>query len=216
MKQKLFYTIEGRILITGLILFFLLLIVIGYFATFDVETAKTLSIAFLAHTFGGRAAGIGLCIMSGFGSTATIVYNFYLEVLIVCFAYSIFVLTANNYIRVMWVANLMERLSQKALEQKDKVRSFGWIGLFVFVMLPLPVTGPVMGSVIGYMLRINLFKNFSATGAGTLSAIIVWFFCFDFLEQRYHIIQYVFAGLVILALLSHHKAILKLLFGKKT
>ncbi|MCP3872278.1 MAG: small multi-drug export protein [Desulfobacteraceae bacterium] len=214
MKQKLFYTVEGRIFLTGLMLSLLLLIVIGYFATIDIETAKTLGLAFFAHTFGGRAAGIGLCIMNGFGPILTIGYNFYLEVLIVCFTYSIFVLTTNNYIRIIWVTNLIERLTQKAIEQKDKVQTFGWIGLFLFVMLPLPVTGPVMGSVIGYMLRINLVKNFSATGSGTLAAIIVWFFCFDFLEQRFHVIQYVFVGVVILALLSHYKPIIKFLFGK--
>ena len=216
MKQKLFYTNEGKILLTGLLLSLLLLIVIGYFATIDIEIAKTLGLTFFVHSFGGRAAGIGLCIMNGFGPVVTIVYNFYLEALIVCFTYSIFVLTTNNYIKVIWVTNLMQRLAQKAVEQKDKVESYGWIGLFLFVMLPLPVTGPVMGSVIGYMLKVNLFKNFSATGSGTFSAIVVWFFCFDFLEQRFHVIQYVFAGIVILALLSHHKAIIKLLFGKKS
>ncbi len=216
MKQKLFNTTEGRIFLTGLMLSLLLLITIGYFTYIDIGTAQTLTLAFFAHTFGGRAAGIGLCIMQGFGPTITIAYNFYLEVLIVCFAYSIFVLTTNNYIRVMWVANLIERLAQKAVEQKDKVQSFGWIGLFIFVMLPLPVTGPVMGSVIGYMLGINLFKNFSAIGSGTLAAIIVWFFCFDFLEQRFHVIQYVFAAIVILALLSHRKAIIKFFKGKKS
>ena len=216
MKQKLFNTTEGRIFLTGLMLSLLLLITIGYFTYIDIGTAKTLTLAFFAHTFGGRAAGIGLCIMQGFGPVITIAYNFYLEVLIVCFAYSIFVLTTNNYIRVMWVANLIERLTQKAVEQKDKVQSFGWIGLFIFVMLPLPVTGPAMGSVIGYMLGINLFKNFSAIGSGTLAAIIVWFFCFDFLEQRFHVIQYVFAAIVILALLSHRKAIIKFFKGKKS
>ncbi len=216
MKQKLFYTTEGRILFTGFMLSLLLLIIIGYFVTIDIQTAKTLVLTFFAHTFGGRAAGIGLCIMNEFGPTVTILYNFYLEVLIVCFTYSVFVLTTNNYIQIIWVKNFIERLSQKAIEQKEKIHSFGWVGLFIFVMLPLPVTGPVVGSVIGYMLGINLFKNFSAIGSGTLTAIIVWFFCFDFLEQRFHVIQYVFAGIVILALLSHHKAIIKVLFGKKS
>ncbi|MDY0220660.1 MAG: small multi-drug export protein [Desulfobacterium sp.] len=214
-QQRLFPTVEGRILIIGAILFFLLLVVTGYYAAVDIETAKTLGMVFIAHTFGGRAAGIGLCIMNGYGPTFTIVYNFYLEVLIVCFAYSFFVLTANNYVRVRWVTNLMERLSQKALEQREKVRSFGWIGIFVFVMLPLPATGPVMGSIIGYMLRISLVRNFTATASGTLTAIIVWFFCFDFLEDRFHAIQYVFAGILLLLLISHRKAIFRLLFGKK-
>jgi uncharacterized membrane protein len=215
MKQKLFATTEGRVLFTGILLSLLLLIVIGYAAVIDIEIAKTLGLTFLVHTFGGRAAGIGLCIMSDFGPIATITYNFYLEALIVCFAYSIFVLTTNNTIRVMWVANVIERISGKALEQKDKVQAFGWAGLFIFVMLPLPVTGPVMGSVIGYMLRINLIKNFSATGTGTLAAIIVWFFCFDFLEQRFHAIQYIFAAIVILALFSRRKAVYNFFFGKK-
>ncbi len=215
MKQKLFYTIEGRILVTGFILFFLLLIAIGYVATIDIEVAGALSMAFLVHTFGGRAAGIGLCIMNGLGPAITIGYNFYLEILIVCFTYSIFVLTTNKYIRIIWVANLMDNLANKALTYKTKVQSYGWIGLFLFVMLPFPLTGPVIGSVIGYILKINLFKNFSATGLGTLTAIIVWFFCFDFLEQQFHVIQYVFAGLIILALISHRKAIIKFLRGIK-
>jgi len=113
------------------------------------------------------------------------------------------------------VTNLMDKVAGKALVHKAKIQSYGWIGLFLFVMLPFPLTGPVIGSVIGYMLNINLFKNFSATCIGTLTAIIVWFFCFDFLEQQFHVIQYVFAGLIILALISHRKAVIKLLRGAK-
>ena len=215
MRQKIFSTNEGKILLTGFLLTALLFIIIGYFAIVNVETAKTLALTFAVHTFGGRAAGIGLCIMNGFGSIITIGYNFYLEILIVCFTYPIFVLTTNNYITVKWITNIIDRLTKKAVEQKEKIQSYGWIGLFIFVMLPLPVTGPVVGAVIGSMLRVSLIKNFSAIGSGTLAAIIVWFYCFDFLEQRFHAIQYIFAGVVLLALLSHRKAIMKLLFGPK-
>jgi len=215
MKQKLFYTTEGKIFITGVLLSLLLLMVIGYFLIVDLEVAKTLGVVFIAHTFGGRAAGIGLCIINNFGATSTILYNFYLEVLIVCYTYSIFVLTANNYIRVAWVTNFMKKLSAKAVEQKEKIHSFGWIGIFLFVMLPLPGTGPVVGSVIGYMLKINLAKNFSATASGTMAAIIIWFYCFDFLEDKLHVIQYVFAAIVIIVVITHYKAIKNFLFGKK-
>lgn len=214
MKQKIFGTTEGKILITGMVLSVLLLAVIGYFALVNPDIAKTLGLAFFAHAIGGRAAGIGLCMMNNFGPIATILYNFYLEVLIVCFTYSIFVLTATNYIRVAWVTRFMERLSDKALEQKEKIQSFGWIGLFLFVMAPLPVTGPVVGSVIGYMLRIKLSRNFSATGSGTLAAIIIWFYCFDFLEQRFHAIQYVFGAIIVIVLITHYKPIKNFLFGK--
>jgi len=88
MKQKLYQTTEGKILFAGVLLSLALLIVIGYFAVMDMEIAKILVLTLIAHTFGGRAAGIGICIMNDFGPIVTIGYNFYLEVLIVCFTYS--------------------------------------------------------------------------------------------------------------------------------
>lgn len=215
MQQKLYQTIEGKILFTGILLSLVLLIVIGYFAAVDIETAKTLVLAFFAHSFGGRAAGIGLCIMNDFGATATIGYNFYLEVLIVCFTYSMFVLTVSNYVQVLWLRRVMEKITHNALEQKDKIEAYGWVGIFLFVMAPLPMTGPVVGSIIGYMIRVPLIKNIAATFGGTLTAIVIWFFSFDFMEQRFHVIQYVFAGIILLVILSKYKSIKHFFFGKK-
>ena len=215
MKKKLYQTTEGRILFAGLILFLLLLMAVGYFAVMDFEKAKILVLTFLAHTFGGRAAGIGICIINDFGPLLTIGYNFYLEILIVCFTYSIFVLTVTNYVQIPWLRRMMEKITHNALEQKDKIEAYGWLGIFLFVMAPFFMTGPVVGSVIGYMIRVPLIKNLGATFGGTLTAIIIWFYCFDFMEQRFHVIQYVFAGIVIIVILSKYKSIKNFLFGKK-
>ncbi|MCD4675235.1 MAG: small multi-drug export protein [Desulfobacula sp.] len=207
MKHTILNTIEGRLLLCGFLLSFLLIIFIGFYGIADLQTAKILILVFIAHIFGGRAAGIGLCILNGFGALPTIVYNFYIEVLIVCFTYAGFVLSTTNYLRNEWLIKFMARLTGKALEQKEKIEPLGWIGIFFFVMAPLPVTGPVVGSIIGYMLRLSLFRNFSATFLGTLTAIIVWFYCFDFLEQRFHMIQYLFAAIVIIVLIPYLKKI---------
>ncbi len=184
-----------------------LLAVIVYFAFVDSELSEVLALTFLAHTFGGRAAGIGLCILNDFGSIATIGYNFYLEVLIVCFTYGLFVLTTIDYLQIKWLDTIISRLAQKAQEQKTRIESYGWIGIFLFVMVPLPVTGPVTGSIIGYMLGLKPVKNFSATLLGTLSAIVIWFYCFDFLEERFHMIQYIFGAIVLVVLLPYLKGI---------
>ena len=215
MTQKIFNTTEGRIFLAGIVLSVLLLMVVGYFAVVDMKIAKILVLIFLAHTIGGRAAGIGLCIMNNFGPIVTICYNFYLEVLIVCFTYSIFVLSVNNYIQIPWLLRMMEKISNNALEQKDKIEAYGWIGIFLFVMAPFFMTGPMIGSIIGYMIRIPLVKNLSATFGGTLTAIIIWFFCFDFMNHQFHIIQYIFAAIVIIVVLSKYKTIKNFLFGIK-
>ncbi len=198
---------SAKILFTGIILGTILLAVIVYFAFVDSELSKVLVLTFFAHTFGGRAAGIGLCIINEFGSIATIGYNFYLEVLIVCLTYGVFVLTTIDYLQIKWLNAIINRLAQKAQEQKARIESYGWIGIFLFVMVPLPVTGPVTGSIIGYMLGLKLIKNFSATLLGTLSAIIIWFYCFDFLEERFHMIQYIFGAIVLIVLLPYLKGI---------
>ncbi|RLC01847.1 MAG: hypothetical protein DRH34_08400 [Deltaproteobacteria bacterium] len=215
MRYKLLDTIEARLLACGTFLSLLLIVFIGIYGITDFQTAKTLALVFAAHIFGGRAAGIGLCILNGFGAFSTIFYNFYIEVLIVCFTYAGFVLSTTNYLRNEWLIKFMARLTGKALEQKERIKPFGWIGIFLFVMIPLPVTGPVVGSIIGYMLRLSLFRNFSATFLGTLSAIIVWFYCFDFLEQRFHMIQYVFAAIILIVLLPYLKQIKNFIVGKK-
>ncbi|MCK5837573.1 MAG: small multi-drug export protein, partial [Desulfobacula sp.] len=191
-----------------------LMVLIGFYGITDLEIAKTLVLVFVAHTFGGRAAGIGLCILSGFGAFPTILYNFYIEVLIVCFTYAVFVLSTTNYLRTEWMIKFMARLTGKALEQKNKIEPLGGIGIFFFVMAPLPVTGPVVGSIIGYMLKLTLVKNFTATFLGTLTAIIVWFYCFDFLEQRYHMIQYLFAAIILIVLIPYLKKIKNFIFNK--
>jgi len=148
MQDNLFKTVEGKLLLTGILLALALVAGIVFYFVTDFETAKTLVLVFIAHSIGGRAAGIGLCILQDFGTFSTIFYNFYLEILIVCFTYSIFVLSATQYLRVEWVIRIMENIAVKAYKNKQKIARFGWVGIFFFVMAPLPVTGPVVGSII--------------------------------------------------------------------
>lgn len=206
-QHKIYKTPEGKVLWAGIILtLILVLLIIGY-AFLDPGTAKILALTFFANTFGGRAVGIGICIINGFSLFWTVVYNFYIEVMVVFYAYSIFILSINNYIRFKWVIRYTAKVMAQAAARKDKVEKYGWIGVFLFVMAPLPVTGPVVGSIIGYLLRLSLWRNFSAVFLGTLSAILAWVLCFDFLEAHLHLIQYIIAAIVGVVVLSYLKSI---------
>ncbi len=205
--DKIYRTPEGLILWTGIGMAVLLIAVICWLAFVDPSRSKTISLALVAHTFGGRAAGVGICIMDGLSLFWTTIYNFYLEILIVCFTYSGFVLSINNTIKFRWVLNYSVKLMSQADKKKEKIESYGWIGLFLFVMAPLPVTGPVVGSIIGYLMKIGLARNFSAVFSGTFCAIVLWVYCFDFLENHLHIIRYIIFIIVAVVVLSHLKTI---------
>ncbi len=200
---NLFRLAEVRLLLAGILMSLALLAAISYFWITDISTAKTLLLALLAHLFGGRAAGVGLCIMNNFNLVWTALYNFYLELLIICFTYSIFVLSINNYIKARWIKTLTGRFAEKAQKHRTRIENHGWIGLFVFVMVPLPVTGPVFGVIIGFLLQVKLWHNLTAVSLGTLTAIIVWVIGFDFLEQHFQAIQWVFAGIVTVVIISY-------------
>ncbi len=209
MKKTLFQTVEGRLFLLGAFLTMVLVLFLVIYGFIDFDTTKILFFVFLTHIVGSRAGGIGLCILNGFNPFTTIAYNFYVEVLIVCFTYSGFVLSTTDYLKIEWIKKFMEKLAVKALEQKEKISSYGWVGIFIFVMAPLPVTGPVVGSIIGYMLKLGLFRNFTATALGTLTANIAWCYGFEFLEQRFHMIQYIFGAIVIIVMLPYLKQIKK-------
>lgn len=197
----------------------LLMAVIGYYLVTDHQMSKTLLLVFIAHTFGGRAAGIGLCIIDQLNPAVSILYNFYIEVLIVFFTYPLFVLSLNNFISFRGLRLYSLKLERKARKHKENIANYGWIGIFIFVMLPFPATGPVMGSIIGYLMRLRPWKNFSATLLGTFTAIVIWFVFFDFLEQHLHIIRYIFAGIVVIVVLTYLGKIalsIKNFFAKKS
>lgn len=205
MKKFLLNTIEGRVLVTGFLLtaLFLTFVIIGIVQ--DTPGAKVAFVVFITHCVGSRAGGIGLCILNDFGPVSTIALNFYQECLIVCYTYAGFVLTTSGRFKAAWIKKYMDKLKEKAEEKKERIERWGWIGIFFFVMAPLPVTGPVVGTIIGYMLRMRLFKNFSAAGLGTLTANVAWCYGFDFLEHRFAMLQYVFAAICVIIIIPYLK-----------
>lgn len=57
----------------------------------------------------------------------------------------------------------------------DKIKKYGFWGLVVFVMIPLPGTGVYAGSIATYLFKIERRKAFVANMIGIfISSVIVW------------------------------------------
>lgn len=58
---------------------------------------------------------------------------------------------------------------------QKRINKYGYWGLMLFVMIPLPGTGVYAGTIVSYIFRFEEKKSFIANSVGiTLSSIIVW------------------------------------------
>jgi uncharacterized membrane protein len=168
------HMIEVRILMTGLWLAALLGGWLGYLFFTDFSLYQTALSTAVLHLVGGRALGVVTCLSAGLSQTFTILYNFYLEVVIVLVAYGVVVLIMRNVIEPSIFKTQVRQAELAAQRQRSKVKRYGLVGLFLFVMFPFMMTGPVVGSIIGYLLNYRPVFNFTIVFSGTLTSIAIY------------------------------------------
>ncbi|OGS33452.1 MAG: hypothetical protein A2293_16610 [Elusimicrobia bacterium RIFOXYB2_FULL_49_7] len=190
--QEIFiHNSAGRILLGSLTAFALYCLALGGLALVQPELAKSLVMTFFAHLLGGRAAGVAICLSAGIAPLGVIAYNMLIELIIVFIAYALFVLTYNHTLDFRFIRVVERHIEAQAHRHEKKIEHFGWFGLFLFVMLPLPIAGPLMGIVIGFLLRFSVTQNFSAVLGGTLGALVIWTYFFKTIEEYLYIVRYV-------------------------
>ncbi|MCH9661595.1 MAG: small multi-drug export protein, partial [Bacteroidetes bacterium] len=57
----------------------------------------------------------------------------------------------------------------------NKLQEYGFVGLALFVMVPVPGTGVYVGSIVTYLFKMERGKAFIANTVGIfVSSLIVW------------------------------------------
>tara|TARA_Y100000815_G_C12926260_1_gene343634 strand:+ start:75 stop:530 length:456 start_codon:yes stop_codon:yes gene_type:complete len=81
-----------------------------------------------------------------------------------------------SFIRWRWYKKSALWVAKRAKKGSgDKLEKYGYIGLALFVMIPLPGTGVYAGSIATYLFKMERHKAFWANAIGiTISSIIVW------------------------------------------
>ena len=82
--------------------------------------------------------------------------------------------------KTKWLKPKIEKLESKSLDKSDKIKKYEFIGLLLFVGIPLPGTGAWTGSLIASLLGIKFKKAFPAIILGlcmatTIMCIISYF-----------------------------------------
>lgn len=80
--------------------------------------------------------------------------------------------------KVAWIKRLVDWFFRYTRRRGGLVEKYGWIGLTMFVGIPLPITGAWTGSVLAYLMGIEYKRALPAIFLGVIvAAVIVTVFC---------------------------------------
>lgn len=165
LKIKEFISLqEGKIFLLGLFLLFIYISVIFGMYFIDISTANNLIGMSIAHSLFGRAAGISYGYTASFSDLVIIISNMIIEFIIVMLIYPIFVLSWNNSYDIKFLKNITD-IVQK---QREKYK------FFLFVWFPFWMTGPVIGSILGFLIGVRHYTTMFVVLSGTSLAVVVW------------------------------------------
>lgn len=173
----------------GKIFLVAILLVTVYFASllaysfYDFDTALKYFEITLSHSMFGRAAGLSLGYVYQMSDLQVIVINIVIETILVFLSYSLFLMGINAGLNFKALKSWVEKSRQSAEKYKDTIEKYGVAGLMFFVFLPFFMTGPIIGSIIGYFLGFSHKKTLTVVLFATYFAIVCWAFILKSFEE---------------------------------
>jgi uncharacterized membrane protein len=172
--RQLFKTTEGRILLLGIAIALAGLIVMGLVAFWSPQTSEMMGAMSFANLFLGTVVAMSIGYTAGYGHVLVVPVNMWVETVVVLLFYPVFVLSMRKMVEFPRLKRYLERTHAAAERHHDMVRRYGIVGLFLFVWFPFWMTGPVVGSVIGYLLGFPAWLTLSIVLAGTFMTMVGW------------------------------------------
>ena len=150
---------EGRVLLSGLALALVFIGWLGIRFLSAPEDFQVLVGMTATHVLFGRAAGMSFGYALGYGHGIVVSVNMTIETIMVMTCFPLFVLGWERMLVVPMIDKAMDRMRAAAEANRDTIRKYGIPGLFVFVCIPFWMTGPLVGSIVGYFLHLSTSRN---------------------------------------------------------
>ncbi|MGA1931882.1 small multi-drug export protein [Arcobacter sp. YIC-464] len=172
--EKLFKAKEGNIFLLGLILIFSLgvFIIVLYF--FDPVLASKITGMIFSNLLVGRVPSLSFGYAAELNHFWVILTNVYTETIMVTILYPLFVLSIKGVLKVKVLEEFFLEVESRKKQHKEKFDKYGKFGLFIFVFIPFWMTGPIVGSMIGYLIGMKHYTIISIVFVATVISITLW------------------------------------------
>ena len=179
--EKITFPVSDKIaiLVCAVVLLGIGLAIMGILLVTDPILAARIASMISANHLGGRLAFIGVGLEFGLPSSL---------IILIIIVYNTTYLLILNYLlvffqekiqKVGFIRKYTESLRKKAQKRARFVKKWSWIGIAVFVWLPFPMTGAVMGSIIAYIEGYNIRKTLLLVITSMWLGVVCWTLWFD-------------------------------------
>ena len=172
--RAIFASAEGRMLMAGLVLAGLLVVGFGIGWTLFPDSILQYAAMTGLNLLIGPGAGMSFGYASGMSHLQVVPLNMLVETLHVLVVYPLFVLIWRHLLDLPALKSFVARMHEAAASRGGMVRKFGIAGLIVFVFVPFWMTGPVVGSIIGFLIGLRPWVNLAIVLLSTYFAISLW------------------------------------------
>lgn len=176
LRATLLTSTEGRILLLGVGVAFTYALWLGLKVLLSPQDGQVLVGVTATASLFGRAAGMAFGYSLGLSRIEVILIAIVVETVFVLICYPLFVLSWRHLLVTRGLKKTFERMHEAAEKHRGKIQRYGIIGLFAFVWFPFWMTGPVVGSVIGFLIGLRPWVTVAVVLGGTYTAIVSWAF----------------------------------------
>jgi len=167
----------------GIVLFGLELVIFISLLVLNSSFAMKILSMILANHLGGRLAFIGVGMEFEFPTP--------LIIFIIIFYNTTYLLIVNSLIVFLWekterlktTKHFIESIQKKTKGTTKTFRKWSWFSISLFVWLPFPVTGAVMGSLIAHIEGYNIKDALLMVVPSMWIGVICWTLWFDELYE---------------------------------
>ncbi|DAB40128.1 MAG TPA: hypothetical protein CFH81_07955 [Sulfurovum sp. UBA12169] len=167
---------EGRILAAGLLLLVALLLLLAFYAVVNPKDFNILLSMTASNILFGRMSGLSIGIAFQMDTFWLVMFNLFIETIMVLIFYPLFVMSWESLHVVSYapLKDFLQRSQESAQKYQPLIKKYGIVGLVLFVLFPLTMTGPVVGSFVGYLMGLRHSTTILVVIFSTLIAIVLW------------------------------------------
>lgn len=172
--EKLFEGKEGNIFLLALFLIFSLGVFIIVIYQFDAVFASKMTGMIFTNLLVGRVPSLSFGYAANLNHFEVIAINIYTEFIMVSIIYPLFVLSFKGIVKVKALEEFFSQVQAKKEQHQKKFDKYGKFGLFIFVFIPFWMTGPIVGSIIGFLIGMKHYTVITIVFIATIISITLW------------------------------------------